>query len=258
MSKPSVLAIGFSHLGAIIRAQEARSAARSNSTDFNFINFNLAERHRPFFVTKGGKNIFNEAIKADMLALIESKRPVIIIASLWSNHHFIYGTFNNPLKFDFVLPGAFHQGLSEGAKLVPYDLIHAFMDERCAPNYQLIPFFRSFTSLPILSLSAPPPIENLSELDGGTLIDTIDPNLKGLEIAPPSLRFKIWKLCECIFRDHARGSNVTFLPVPFEAMAKSGFRRQEFVDIDWLHASTSYGELVLRQIDHQIASMQQG
>jgi hypothetical protein len=250
---PTILAIGFSHLGAIVRAYQARAVVQANTSELQFINFNISERHRPLFVTHDGKVMYNQAIIEDVQCSINTGRPALIVGSLWSNQHFAISTFNDPRPFDFIIPDESERPLLKSAEIVPYDLIYLFMSQRCKHFYGIAPLFKSSSKLPFFIVSAPPPVAELSEIRGGSPTAAIAAKVKELGMAPAELRYKAWKVCEMTFRNWSEGDGIPFLRVPPEAVDADGFRKREYFGSDWIHASDSYGELVLRQIDSVLA-----
>lgn len=249
-----VLAVGFSHLGAIVRAHQARVAARSNTFELQYINFNIIDEYKPFSVeNKKNKIIYNAALIGDLKSCVVAKDPMLIVGSLWSNQHFVLSTFNDPRRFDLILPDEPDRPLSDGSEIIPYDLINLLIDERCKAAYGLGPVIKNLCELPFCTISAPPPISNLSDIPGGSPTERITAKVNELGIAPAGLRYKIWKVCEAAFLKHSQESGVPFVRVPHEAVDANGYRRREYFGVDWIHASDSYGELVLGQIDHLLA-----
>ena len=252
---PFILALGFSHLGAIARAYRQRVEAGSPGFDLRVMNFNIDEQYRPFFSVGPDKGIYyNDALIRDLKSAIADRKPALIIASLWSNEHFVLSTFNDPRPFDFVLPQEPDRPLSETAEIVSYDLFFQFMRERCGPRYGLGPLIKTWSDVPVCMISAPPPIEDLSQIPGGSPNEAVSAKVKELGIAPPELRYKVWKSCESIFAQPSERDLIRFVRVPPESVDLRGSRRREYFATDWIHASDNYGELVLRQVDQLIVA----
>ena len=246
---PLVLAAGFSHLAALKEAFDKRKESSVDTLDVEFIFLFPAERYSPWFSLDRGSFIYNANIREDMISCIETRRPIAILASIWSNHHFDPCVSNNPRPFDFILPDEPNRDLSESAEIVLYDLVRAMMAERCALTSGLIGFFRSFTDIPIIVPSAPPAIANVLEIPAGTSSKELDAKVAEFGIAPPELRYKFWKLCESLFEVSCREGGATFLPAPRETICREGFRQSSFFGPDWLHANWTYGEFVLKQVE---------
>jgi hypothetical protein len=245
-----VLLVGYSHLHALMRAYQQRvREKRDGIFELDSLEFEPHGRHQPTAVETKDSLVSYQRIQEDMGKLIAVSKPALIVASLWGNQHFFLSVSKGPRPYDFVLPGEPERELSEGAELIPYDLVHSFVASLCAKAYEAPLFFRKFTSLPIVSVSAPPPVEHVLEIAGGTSSEALDASVKEFGLASATLRYKFWKVCEQIFRKKSIEQGVPFVPVPAESVDSNGFRYREYYGQDWIHASTSYGELVLCQVD---------
>ena len=245
-----VLLVGYSHLHALMRAYQQRVRQRRDEIfALDSLEFEPHGRHQPTAEQAVGSLVNYQVIQADMERLIDHGKPELIVASLWGNQHFFLSVSRGPRPFDFVLPAEPDRELTEDAEVIPYDLVHGFLKSLCDKADEAPRFFREFTSLPIVSVAAPPPIEHVLEIAGGTSSAVLDARVKEYGLAPAVLRYKLWKVCEQIFRAKAKEQGITFLQVPPETADRRGFRYREYYGQDWIHASPSYGELVLKQVD---------
>ncbi len=249
-----IIAVGFSHLGALQRAYERRVLQNRETFRMELVNFN-AERLRPLFIVKDGKRVYNSLIKDAINECVGDQSDCFILAALWGNEHFFLSAFNNPRPFDFVLPMDPTRELLKGVDVIPYDLMHSLLNEICSAHYDIVQFLKSFIAFPIILPSAPPPVEDVLSIQGGTSDAKLDAKVRELGVAPASLRYKFWRLCEEIYRNYCQSKGISFLPMPCETVDANGFRRPEYCGADWLHASTSYGELVLQQIDATLVQL---
>ena len=134
-----------------------------------------------------------------------------------------------------------------------FDLIKAKMSEVCEPYTGFIAHVCSQTNAVVMVPSAPPAIDDVLAIPGGTSSPELDEMVRELGVAPAALRRKFWKVCEEIFKETCERHGATFIPVPGETINESGFRRRKYWGSDWLHANAEYGELVLRQVDNLVA-----
>ena len=56
-----------------------------------------------------------------------------------------------------------------------------------------------------------------------------------------------------LYNQMAAAKGVQALPAPPGSLAPDGFRRAEYNAMDWMHANSQYGELVLAQVDALLA-----
>lgn len=201
--------------------------------------------------------MFNEALKADLARAIEARGLKAILVSAWSNQHFIFSCFNNPEPLDFIPPGEEFEDVPDQSRIVPFDVIYARVKQACAAHLLLLSHIRSLTEAPIVLPSAPPPIDDVLAIPGGTSSSYFDDKVRELGVAPASLRRKFWRLCEAIFREACEQQGITFIAAPPETFDEHGFRRREYWSADWLHANAEYGELVLCQIDNLLSQIKE-
>lgn len=251
---PKVLAVGFSHLSALQRAYDQRVAKGTATFAMDTVNFN-AERFRPVYTAKDGKRVYNETIRQELSERVakEAGSKCLVLAALWGNEHFFMSAFNNPRPFDFALPKEPQRELSKTAEVIPYDLMYSLLNEICAAHYGLVSFLKGFMNWPIVAVSAPPPVDDVLSIAGGTSDPRLDEKVKELGVAPASLRYKFWRVCEEIHRQKSVDQGAAFLSVPTGTADGAGFRKREYYGTDWLHASVTYGELVLSQVDEILA-----
>lgn len=250
---PKAVAVGFSHLMALKVAQDARERENRQNIDIDFMLIFPNNRYNPWVDAKDGRWIFNENLRSDLVSAVETDKPTAVLVSAWSNQHFTFSCFSDPRPFDFVLPREASGEVAQGAEAVPADLIFAMVKENCAPYFSLLSHVRSLTDRQVVMQSAPPPIDDVLAIPGGTSDPRLDEKVKELGVAPASLRRKFWRVCETIFQEACKELGVTFLPAPLETFDKRGFRRREYWSTDWIHANADYGELVLRQLDEVLS-----
>jgi hypothetical protein len=67
-------------------------------------------------------------------------------------------------------------------------------------------------------------------------------------MAPPLLRYKMWRLHSRVFRKACEDAGLRFIAAPAKSMDRSGFLAR-FCYGNATHANRGYGELVIRQLD---------
>jgi hypothetical protein len=253
LGKPRVLAVGFSHLGAIARGYGKLLAGGNSPLEMEFLFIEPHGQHRPVWQRVDDRWVYNRKIREEMENIIADFAPGLICASLWSNHHFVNSITPGPLPFTFYLPEE-RPSIEEveNVQVIAYDLICRSLMERVSPHVDMIDFFREFTSLDIVSPAAPPPLHRLHAVPNPP--EGLEDAIRQYGVSPPALRLRLWRACESLFSDDAERRNYHFLAVPQLGVDEHGFRRHDhIVPTDWIHASDSYGELVVNQIADYLA-----
>src|ERR1700723_371961 len=122
MPIPHVTAIGFSHLQAVLVAQNIREKEQRKTFGAGtlLIHPPSSEAFVPWHETIDGKIFYNEQIGWALADTVKRHRSALVIMSLWSNQHFIFSISNDPRRFDFVLPEEEKYLLDPDAEIVPF------------------------------------------------------------------------------------------------------------------------------------------
>ena len=154
---------------------------------------------------------------------------------------------NHPRPFDFALRERPHLPLRPEAEIVPAGLVAAALARLMEGPANQLAALRRATTLPILYIGSPPPVP---DNDFVARQETVFAEPIGkLGVAPPALRWKLWRLQSRLFAGLCAANGIDFLPPPPEALDALGFLRQEAWHADCVHANHWYGEHVLRQIE---------
>ena len=250
-TRPSVLALGYSHVVAIDQAYSDRR--REGRETFPYVSLHLSGVFDPILTAVEPEPILNSKLISALQDKIEQERPTLIVASLWANQHFFLSVANSPRRFDFFAPGIDAMDTSADTELIPYELMRRHIDFWFLNVDAILQNLKKLTSVPIVLTPAPPPIGDFRALPGGSSDPVIDQLVAQHGLAPETLRLKFWRLCEQLYVRHALQCECTILRVPNDTMDARGFRREAYFGPDWIHANTAYGELVLGQIE-QFAS----
>lgn len=256
MQRPKIFGIGFSHLDAVIHAQNQRVHHGRHTFDMAPLLIGQNERHRPFESIVAGKVEYHKNFLPDLAELIEKERPNFIFGMLWGNQHFFLSTAKNPKSFDFVLPSEQTRERVADAQLIPFEMMKTLITVYFQRVDFLLQSMKSLTQTPVILAPAPPPMEEFSSIDRGSSDPRIDAQVEQFGVAAPVLRYKFWRLCEEIYQEKAAAHGVTFLPLPLESHTAEGFRRPDYFGPDWIHANIAYGELVLKQLDQIVHGAQ--
>jgi hypothetical protein len=213
----------------------------------------LAPKYNPVYHAKDGNWLLNENIESDLREIVGGTNPKCIVGSFWGDQHFFASTANSPRRFDFVIPAEPDLPLDAAAEIVPYDLLVRLVRHHFTYIDLLIAATQRVSSSPLYLLPAPPAVDDLAAIPGGSSNPRIDSLVAEHGLAPGWLRYKFWRMCHAVYCEKARAAKVEVLPIPAEAVDERGFRRPEYYSQDWIHANSAYGELVLKQCDELLA-----
>jgi hypothetical protein len=237
----SVLAIGGSHLAAIVAGHKQKAA--TGNAPFRLAKLQL--RSEPFreVVDENGDAI--PAVREEVARLLHTEQPTLILGVLGGNGHHVLGMVRRQKPFDFVLPSSPNEDPEPGAEIIPFSLITALV-ARHVPATQIRAIRRLTHGLPMAHVSPPPPIGSEQHIreHPGIFADRIAEY--GLSSARH--RYKIWRAYVTALSDLCRAEGITFLDAPAESQDADGFLRSEFWGNDPTHANPRYGELVLQQL----------
>jgi hypothetical protein len=247
-----ILAVGFSHLTSIEDAQRIRIRIGRAAYTIDFVYPWPTSRYDPWIRHEQGETIYNPVLQDDLLALSRQHEYAAIIGSLTDNMYFNLGVTNDPVPFDFVEPDGDAEGLTAGARVLPYGMVRAFLLERLQQRMGLLPIIRSTGAQPFYMLALPPLIGDDEKLKAGTSSEELDRIIHQRGLPPKSFRRKLWSLAQSLLQELSESYGAKFVPVPAEAVDTEGFLSYEYwrSNNDAFHANQRYGELVLTQMDH--------
>jgi hypothetical protein len=251
LSLPSILLLGHSHTEALEHAQQDR--LKQGKASFALSTFALFRRYKPWITNEPSGPRLNDEIEIDIRRFAETAAPALIVGSFWGNQNYFACVANMPRRFDFILPREAELPLDPLAEIVPYNLMLAFARAHFFVSEMLIRLVQTVGGAPLSLLPAPPPVNNLGDIDGAQYDKTAAPLVDQYGFAPGLLRYKFWRLCYDVYQEKAAAANVSIVPIPDEAFDAQGFRRPEHYTGDWIHANRAYGELMLKQLDKRLA-----
>jgi hypothetical protein len=181
--------------------------------------------------------------------VMRNERQVAVFLFCGGSEHVRFGLANQPRPFDFVEPDRPEAPLVAD-EVVPYGMMRGL----AAVNWvgQIIEAVRQVAPLPLVHLCPPPPVRDADFIlrkVGGQLAQ----DLARYGVAPSEFRARVWRVCVTMMRELCEANDVTFLPVPSEAVEPDDCLGEHFA-WDFVHASTSYGDLLLDSLLARIAT----
>ncbi|MBV9914484.1 MAG: hypothetical protein JOZ93_18035 [Sinobacteraceae bacterium] len=239
---PRILAIGQSHLAALIRAHQLNNNQPANLT------FLMLKQ------TAFQPRIQDGVLNVELAAAIDNAAPDVTIAAIAGNEHSVLGLTNHPQPFDFVLPQEPELPLARDAEILPSGIVAAWMRQRLAErSFPLMRLIRAQLRGPIWALEPPPP-----QPDEEHIRSYAEPVFQDLisrrGIAPRTFRYKLWRLQSLLLKEFYAASGIGFIPVPDGCQDENGMLAKDYWGKDATHANASFGRLILGVIAGLIAS----
>jgi hypothetical protein len=242
-----VVFIGHSHLRVLRLAYAARTrrlaeAGVPNEQPAEFIQLSAAEFAPRLDLPDGSKRIFNRrTVKA-----LSDPAVAAIVSCIGGNAYNVFGLTNHPCPFDFVLADDPALALDANAHILPYNAVRQSLKRRLANNIKLLTALRAQTQRPIFHLESPPPIPSERHIRSspGRFRDRI----AEFGIAPPGLRYKLWRLQSSLVREACEALDIAFVSVPRLTQDEAGMMVERGWARDATHGNAWYGARVLNTV----------
>jgi hypothetical protein len=245
-----ILGIGHSHLTAMQIALDATPEFSENfAIHSQFVQL-LEPGLAPSFHEASGGPVMNLALREKLAAAIAAlPRPTTAAIFLSGNEYHFIGMFNQERSFDFVLPEVPDLPLIDGAEIIPEHLLAARFIRQIHVSVVVARLLRAELAqagIPCYALATPPPVP-----DNDFLMNPAShfyPEMTRFGVAPPCLRYKLWRLQSRIFVEELTAAGLVCLPAPADTIDQDGFMRPPGWHPDGVHGNAWYGEALLRQI----------
>lgn len=245
---------GHSHMWAIHSALKGRSyVSPEGDLRIQVLLCGTAEFPSDLtLLTHGGREHINPAL-VGALAPYHATRQGCWLAS------YVQGSYASRVlqleigeRIEFVHPRRPDLPLRSGARLVPYDAIRRLME---AEAKQLQPFLGRLAKLGyagVLHLEGPPPISSNEHVRSALERAGSSPPPEA-EVAPASLRLKLWSTQQDVVRAVCARTGAKYVPPPPDAVDEHGYMKQELWK-DSIHGNHSYGAQVITQVQALVRS----
>ncbi|MBC7155735.1 MAG: hypothetical protein H5U19_14240 [Rhodobacteraceae bacterium] len=232
----SVLIIGHSHIGGIMRAHAERGG-RVEGLGIEFAPIS-ADYYQP--------NLDGQlALHPEIVRIIGAPRFDLIVSCVAGNAHYSLGLVNNPRKYDFVLPLAPDLPLEDGAEILPYGLIRKHLLEMAQETIPALPAIHAAAGAPLVQIESPPPVppENVMRHP-----KHFAPLIKQYGLSRRERIWRFWRLQALIIQDICSERAIPYLPAPAAMTDDDGFLARPAWTDDPTHAGPAYGHAVLDQL----------
>ena len=176
----------------------------------------------------------------------------LYVSMLGGNAHNILGLVAHRKPFDFTLPEEPHLANESGSEPQTYAFVEHALKSLMSYNLCFLRCARNAVDGPMLHLQSPPPIED-ETLIQADLAPRLATSLNPVGIAPPLLRYKLWRLHSKIVASTCAMLGIEYVPVPPKVLVDGRFLQPIFFQ-DATHANGAYGEVILDQLSGRFTS----
>lgn len=155
--------------------------------------------------------------------LTARRTPSAVISMLFGNHYNSLSFVQHPRAFDVHLPGRPDLGVTAGAQIVPYDLVHRLMASKLMKEGDglMREMSAALPGTPVVVVPPPPPVPSDDYLqEHGSIV--VQEYLRH-EVSPLSLRLKFWLINREVLKDAAQRLSLRFLDLPPDVFDRDGF-----------------------------------
>lgn len=255
----NLIIIGHSHSQVLYRGVQQNL---SNQVNCENIDLNSPEaKAAGSDLEKFASYIQNEIIKAAIkiskqnkfIETIQNHRQficdndIVIATCIGGNAHNVISLVKVWNDFDFVLETRPDLPLDETAQIIPQRAIYDLFLPRIAKEGldKLNVIHQLFTGR-VINIETPPPLG-----DDAYILKHIDKyfidNFGGdLQVIPPILRHKIWKISSMIYEDFCREKGIYYFGTPANTMVDDLFLRREGYTSNATHGNAWYGAIMVK------------
>lgn len=192
-----------------------------------------------------GEARFGEALVAAIRDQIARHSPRVV-SVMGGNAHNLLSLVRHPRPFDFRLTGEDGPPIDPDAEPIPEALVRAALMDRLHHDLARLRLLRALVG-PFVHVESPPPV-----YDAALIAARAESRFGAIgsaeAIAPPGLRYRMWRLNSRLFREAVEALGGRFMPVPTEVCDERGFLRPEFAG-DATHGNEGYGEALIRALE---------
>lgn len=252
----------LSHIKSLIRASEAvrerriavfgdsHTAALTSAKEFPERK-HVYDHIRVFRLMKekNGKAV-GDCTLAGFCAEIRNFSPDdFVFSAVGGNQYAVISTVRNPVEFDFLTSSADPNGPAEGAALVPFRALAAYIEKGVRGTMRpVLKQIREATSARVFHLAPPPPKEDNAFIATHFESRFAGEGIENLGPTQPALRLKCWQVQLRCLADLCNELGIELVMPPKHGVTAEGFLAPRCYAKDVTHGNRRYGEFVLKQM----------
>lgn len=241
----SILVIGQSHIAAVRSAAKTRREADPDRPRTRVIH-TMEPQYAPEVEGEGDAARFTAVLEETIRDQIARNVPLVVSAS-GGNVHNGFALIAHPRPYDFLLAGEDGPALDPAAEPLPEAQVRSALEAGLVRDRVRLREIKRIAG-EVIQLESPPPVADSAWIAAQADAYFKDRGLAELGVAPPALRYKIWRLHSRIYAGYCAQLGLAFMPVPPETQDAQGFLRPEYAG-DATHGNEAYGEAVIRALE---------
>ncbi len=239
--KPKAFVYGNSHTECVRNAlKDDPGFPRSGHYEISIL--------RPEKISKTGEAVFGIP-PAECYEIMKDAPPgSAIFLMIKGEYHSLMSMLKPEIPFDFVLPDS-DLPVRDDYDLIPYRLVEENLKGLMKKPIGQMSHIRTISDAPIYYIESPPPKGDRAHITRQGRIALLNVLAASAEINDDSIRLKTWLAQRAIIQRYCAKADVTYLPVPDEAVTSEGLLKREYSFTDEAHGNEAYGALLLGRID---------
>ncbi|TAJ85501.1 MAG: hypothetical protein EPO10_28505 [Reyranella sp.] len=265
----TLMLLGHSHMHCIIRAlrvqdlsknlkwsclnpKQLERSVRGESDALTLPEIQkLVEREIVDEVRKIGE--LERELEPEQVPEFVKQKDIDVVLCLRGEHYAQHGLTQTNPPYDFVLPGYETLPFEAGAQIVPYKAVYEHYERILRSTLDQISQYHTLFQHNLYHLEIPPPYEDNDYMSKHLHTYLARAHPSGFQIASPTLRFKLWRICSDIYRHKCESLGIKYVPVPSETMVDGRYLAPTYFD-DGFHGNRSYGKQVVQNFILKVKS----
>lgn len=238
-----ILLFGDSHSYAVQKAVEKRRG-KGRSVPLS--------AHR-LLKNKNGKQLGDTTFEQFLDKIGELDFGDLVFSMIGGNQYAIYSIIQHPQAFDFLDPQV-EAGLARGTEVIPHRMIAQLFEEGIRNgDGRSLKALRDATAARVIHIVPPPPTGDNMFIRQHHETVFAQEGLAEQGVSSPALRLKFWTLQKRILLGLCSELGIEVMLPPERTLTRAGFLDRSFYGRDATHASHTYGEILLREIESRYA-----